>query len=422
MLCFTPHRPAVRAAVLVALLAAVPGAGLRAQPAPLSFDRALALATTQAPMLAARQAAAGAAQQLRTSAAELPDPRLTVGVENYPIGGPERWRIGGEPMTQRSVGWMQDVPNRAKRQARAEGATARYDREAALLTAERLAVQREVAQAWLARWYAEQQLALFATLERENTLLRDTVAARVAAGRAMPADATMARQDALALADRRDELQREATRAQASLARWLGADAAAALAGAPPALPVDAAALHAGIERHADLLAYAPMQRMAQAEGSELQAAKQGDWGWQLGYGKRGAGYGDMVSVQLTFELPLATATRQDPQIAAKRLDAERIAAERDDAVRRRREEMDTQLAELAELASKLARLQQAATPLAEERVTLALAAYEANRGDLAAVLAARRERAELGLRALDLQARAATLRAKLNYLIDEAR
>ncbi len=430
--------PLYRLAVLAGLLATAQAA--RVQPLPpappaapeaavaaparpgLRFDDALALATAQAPMLAARQAALDAARALRTSAAELPDPKLSVGLDNLPVGGPDRWRIGSEPMTQRSIGWMQDVPNRDKRAARADAAQARSEREAALLAAERLSVQREVAQAWLARWYAERQLALFGALERENALLRDTIAARVAAGRAMPAESTMARQEALALADRRDELERELRRARASLARWLGPEADAPLAGDPPSLPVDRAALQAGVERHADLLAYEPMLRMSRADTREMQAARKGDWNWQVAYGKRGSGYGDMVSVQLSFELPLAAATRQDPQIAARRRDEERIAAERDDALRRRREDLELQWAELAELDSKLARLQQSAAGLADERVALALAAYEANRGDLAAVLASRRERAELGLRALELQARAALLRARLNFLTDETR
>ena len=388
----------------------------------LSFERAQQLAAEGAPMLFARQAAVDAAQQLRTSAAELPDPRLTVGVDNLPIGGPDRYTIGREPMTQRSVGWMQDVPNRAKRAARAEGAQARADREQALLTAERLSVQREVTQAWLARWFAERQLALFRSLEEENALLRDTAAARVAAGRAMPAEVTMARQDALMLADRRDELARERARAQASLVRWLGNDAAQPLAGPPPPLAVNPVQLHGAIEQHPELLVFEPMLRMANAEAQEARAAKRGDWNWQVGYSKRGAGYGDMVSFQFSFELPLWAATRQEPQVAAKLKEAERIEAEREDLARRHHEEVDLQLAELNELASKQARLERSAVPLAEERVALALAAYEAARGDLAAVLTARRERAEIGLRAIELQAKQYALRARLNYQTAETR
>ncbi|MDP2004781.1 MAG: TolC family protein [Rubrivivax sp.] len=418
----------VTAVVLACTLAAGPShAQAPAQPPTpalrgLSFELALQQATARAPMLAARRAAVDGATQLRISAAELPDPKVFAGVDGLPISGPMRWNIAAEPMTQRTVGWMQDVPNAAKRAARRQGAEARADREQALLTMEQLAVQREVALAWLARWYAEQRLVSFQALDDENRLLRETLNARVAAGSAMPADATMARQDALMLADRRDELVREQAQAQAALQRWLGDDAALPLAGAPPALAADRAALLAGIDRHADLQAFDPMQRLTQAEVAEAEAMKRGDWNWQVAYSRRGSSFGDMVSFQLTFELPMWAAQRQDPQIAARRKDAERIAAEREDMARRRREEVAMQLAELDELARKAARLRDAALPLAAERVALAMAAYEANRGDLAGVLAARRERAELGLRALELEARQQALRTGLNFLIAETR
>ncbi|MDO9073566.1 MAG: TolC family protein [Rubrivivax sp.] len=423
--CAVPLRAPLRRALSAVGAAALAWAALPAAGQPttgLDFARAQQLALLRAPMLAARRAAVDAASQLRISAGELPDPKVSAGVDGLPISGPMRWQIAAEPMTQRSFAWMQDVPNAAKRAARRQGAEARTEREQALLTMEQLSVQRETAGAWLARWYAEQRLALFTGLEEENRLLRQTLDARVAAGSAMPADATMARQEALMLADRRDELVREQAQAQAALRRWLGDDASLPLAGPPPALAAERAALFAGIDRHADLRAFEPMQRMTQAEVAEAESMKRGDWAWQVMYSRRGSSFGDMVSFQFTFELPLWSAQRQDPQIAAKRNEAERIEAEREDMVRRRREELDMQLAELDELMRKAARLREAAVPLATERVALALAAYEGNRGDLAGVLAARRERAELGLRALELDARQQALRARLNYLIAEQR
>jgi outer membrane protein TolC len=386
----------------------------------LTFEAAQVLALERAPMLAARQASLDAAGHLRTSADQLPDPKLLLGIDNFPISGPERFSLSREPMTQRNVGWMQDVPSAAKRAARAQLADARTERERALMVAESLAIRREVALAWIARHYAERQLALFGTLDDENRLLRQTVDARVAAGNAMPVDSTMARQDALMLAERRDGLERQRAQAQAALRRWLADDAAQPLSGAAPVLSVHAAALHAGIERHADVRGFEPMARMAQADVAEQQAMKKGDWNWQVMYSNRGAGWGDMVSFQIGLELPLWGATRQDPQIAARRRDAERIAAEREDLVRRRREEIDMQLAELAELARMHQRIDKDAVPLATQRVVLATAALGAARGDLAALLAARRERAELGLRALEIEARQHALRARLNYLIAE--
>ncbi len=388
----------------------------------LSFERAQALAVERAPMLAARAASVDAADQLRTSANQLPDPRLLAGIANLPISGADRFSLSAEPMTMSNIGLMQDVPNGAKRAARVLGAEARAERERALLEAERLAVQREVAQAWLMRYFAERQLAQFQKLEAENRLLLDTVASRVAGGRAMPADATMARQEALMLADRRDELARERAKAMATLARWLGDEASLPLAGSPPALKVEPAALQASVEQQADLRVFEPMLRMTNAEVQEMEAAKKGDWNWEFMYSKRGSAYGDMVSVQFTFELPFWAEQRQDPQVAAKQKEAERIGAERDDLARRRREDIGLQLAELDELSRKLDRLRGASEPLANERVALSMAAYEGARGDLAAVLVARRERAELGLRAIELEARQYALRARLNYLIAEQR
>lgn len=396
-------------------------AALAAQAAGLSYDDALNLAVQRAPMLVARQAALDGAQALRISAAELPDPRISAGLENFPVSGPERFSLVREGMTQRSVAWMQDVPNRDKRVARTAQAEAKAQREQAMLAADTLAVRREVSQAWLLRWSAEQRLAVFAALEAENRLLRDTLAARLVSGSAMSADSTMAAQEALMLADRRDELERERTQAQATLGRWLGDAAAQPLEGDPPALQVDPARIHQGVAQHADLLALEPMQRMAEAEAQEMQAAKKGDWGWQVMVSRRGPSYGDMVSFQLTFELPLWQARRQDTQVTAKRKEAERVAAEREDKLHMRREEMAMQLADLAEADAKAARLQSAALPLAEQRVSLALAAYQAARGDLAAVLTARREKAELQLRAIELRTRQLVLRARLNNLVAES-
>ncbi len=408
--------PRLARATFLLVLAALAGTPTWAA---LTLADARTLAESRAPMLAARQAAVDAARALSTSAGELPDPKLSAGVDNLPVSGPMRWQISADGMTQRSVAWMQEVPNAAKRAARREGAEARTAREATMLAAERLAVRREVTQAWLMRWYAEKRLAAFAALIDENRLLVETLPARVAAGKAMPSDLTMARQEALMLADRRDELERERAQAQATLARWLGEAAAQPLAGEPAALLPDAAALREAVDRQPELQAFEPMRQMAASEMREAEAMRRGDWAWQVMYSRRNPMFGDMVSFQLTFELPLWGEKRQEPQVAARRREMERLEGEREDLRRRRREEIDLQLAEIDELDRKLVRLKEQSAPLAEQRVTLALAAYEGARGELSAVLTARRERAELALRDIELQARRHALRARLADLTE---
>ena len=386
----------------------------------LSFDEATRLARDQAPSLVAQHSALAGAQAAQPAAAALPDPRLTVGVDNLPISGPDRYSLTRDFMTMQRIGVMQEVPNRAKREARAAGAQARVEREKAMLAVAQLAVQREAALAWLGVFFAERRVAQLADLDRENRILQDTLDARVASGKAMPAERTMARQEALALADRQDDARRDVTKARAALRRWVGGRADDALDGGPPALSVDPAAVRAGLHRHAEVAPYAAMQAMAQAEVGEAQAEQRGDWGWEVAYSRRGPQYGDMVSFQFSFDLPWQKGRRQQPQIAAKQKDVQRIEAERDETIRKHQEEIDGQLAELQALDAQRERLERNGQPLAAERVALALAGYQAGRGDLAAVLMARRESVETRLRLIELDTQRAALRVRLTTLIAE--
>jgi outer membrane protein TolC len=386
----------------------------------LSFKEALEAAVARAPVLTARRAAAEGSAAAQASAGQLPDPRLSLGVDNLPVTGQDAFSLTDDFMTMTKIGWMQEVPNRDKRKARADVASALAEREQALLTAEAQMVKRAAALAWLKRYFAEKRLALFASLEAENRVLQDTVNARIGAGRALSVEATMARQEALQLADRRDELTRERAQAQAALRRWVLELADAPLAGDPPPLAIDPAHLRENLERHAELAVFDPMARMAAAEAREAQAGRKGDWGWEVSYAQRGPAFSEMVSFQVSFELPLFASKRRDPQIIAKRKEVDRIAAERQEMLRKHAEEIEAELAEEAQLARQLARLRDTALPLAEERVQLLMGSYRAGRADLGAVLLARRERAETQLKAVELEGALAALRARLAYLIPE--
>lgn len=416
------HRARLRRwapALLVTLLAAA-HAPARAQSAGLTYDAALEAALARAPMLEARRASAQGAAAARVASGRLPDPRLSVGVENLPVEGDDRFSLTADFMTMRQVGWMQEVPNRAKRAAQRDVAAALADREQALLVAERQTVRRQAATAWLDRYYAEQQLALLAELERENRVLQDTVNARIAAGRAIPAEATMARQEAVELATQRDGLERERGKAQAALRRWTGDAAEADLLG-PPQLPLlRPGQLLEDIAHHVELTAFDPMLRLAAAETREMQAGKRPDWAWEVAYSKRGAQFDDMVSLQVSVQLPLFAGTRRDPRILAKASEEARIRAEREEMVRQHAQLVEALIAEHAAVGNQIGRIREQSLPLADERVRLTLASYAAGRADLAAVLAARRDRVHMRLRAIVLEGQRDALHAQLAYLFPE--
>lgn len=415
MYSFTPMRLHAYSA---AILLCMSGSNLSAQS--LGFEVALWLAAQRAPTLQARAASVQGSKALQTSAAELPDPKLSVGIDSLPINGPDRGSLTRDNFTQRQIGWTQDVPNRAKRAARTDAAIARTERDQALLQLEQLAVRRETGLAWLAAYFSGKRLQLFEQLMAQQGLMQDTANAQLAAGKIAPVDVTAIKLEALALNDRKDELLRDSQQAHAMLRRWTGEGQTSRLLGEPPQLTVDRAYLQAHVERSPEIAALGPARTMANADLREAEAAKSGDWSWSVRYGKRGPAYSDFVSAQLTFDLPLSIDKRQQPQVEAKQKELIRIEAEREEVIRRQKQDLETQLSELDELSSKLNRLTQQTMNLTAQKTALTLAAYESGRDKLAAVLEARKQQTETSLRALELQARQLALQWRLNTIIPE--
>ena len=402
----------------VACLFCYLGSNLSAQG--LSFDAALLAAANRAPTLQARAASVSGSKALQTSAAELPDPKLSVGIDSLPINGPDRYSLTRDNFTQRQIGWTQDMPNRAKRAARTDAALARTERDQALLQLEQLAVRREAGLAWLAAYFSGKRLQLFEQLMTQQDLMQATAGAQVASGKIAPADFTAIKLEAMALNDRKDELLRDTHHAHATLRRWTGEGQASRQLGELPQLTVDRAYLQANIERSPEIAALIPVRAMADADVREAEAAKSGDWSWSVRYGKRGPAYSDFVSAQLTFDLPLSIAKRQQPQAEARQKELTRIDFDRDEAVRRLTQELEIQLVELDELNSKLNRLTQQTLGLTAQKTALTLAAYESGRDKLASVLEARKQQTEAGMRVLELQGRQRALQWRLNTLVPE--
>lgn len=409
-------RDAVYAAAFILLLAvsaAVPAQGL-------TFQNALALAPTRAPSLVAREAAIDSASAASVSAGELPDPRMSVGVDNFPIQGADRFSLSRDFMTMRRIGLMQDVPNADKRRARVEVANARVTRARAELVVDRVAVQRETANAWINRYMLEKRLAAFDALERENRVEQDTINAQVASGKRQPADAFVTRQDAAMYAERRDELVRELAKSKAALRRWIGSPADEPLVGEPPHLDVDVHRLHESVDRHVEIAATAAEIDIARAELHEAQAGKRPDWGWEVSYQNRGGGFSDMVSFQVRIDLPIFQERRQDSQVLARQKDVSKLEAELENMRRRHAEELEVMLAERDELVRRVERLRTVSLPLQQDRVQLQLASYGAGKGDLGAVLSARKDLVETTLKRLEAEALLAATESKLAYFVAE--
>ena len=144
-------RPLARFAVAaIASLLIAPAAA--ADP-PLSFAETLRIAVERSPQLESQRAMVDAAREMAGPAGELPDPKLKLGVENVPTNGADSWSLTRDFMTMTKIGVMQEFPREEKRKLRSQRAENDAQRGAVALESTRLAVMRETATAWLARWY-----------------------------------------------------------------------------------------------------------------------------------------------------------------------------------------------------------------------------------------------------------------------------
>lgn len=403
-----------------ALLLSASGACLVSPAFALSYAEALGLAERQNPALRAQQSSVDAAVAAQGEAGSLPDPKLSVGVENLPVSGMDRWSLTRDFMTMQRLALMQEVPNRAKREARVDGSRARAERERAMLIVQRLQLRAALGIAWVGVQSADRRRAVLDELLAENQRLQQMLPARIAAGSATAGDLLVARQEALTLADRADELKRDADKARAALRRLVGPQADEPLAGDIPALAVSPDELRARLHQHAELAAYPAMQAMARAELREAQSESRGDWAWEVAYSRRGAQWGDMVSFQVSFDLPWQKDKRQQPAIAARLREAERVDAEREEAERKHRQELEEELAELQALDRQIARIESSGLQLAKDRLALSMGGYQSGKADLGTVLAARSQVLEQGMRLIDLQAQRSVLQVRLNSLSEE--
>jgi cobalt-zinc-cadmium efflux system outer membrane protein len=395
-----------------------------ADAAPLSLNAALALAEQNSPELQSNAAQIDAAESTSIPAGSLPNPKIYAGLDNFPVTGKAAGQLNTDNMTMSKIGIMQDIPNAAKRRAQVDISKAKVDVAQAQRPITLLKLRESTAVAWYNRYFLERKIALFDSLFSENKLLAQTVHAQIASGRSQVADAVLPQQEAAQLEDQRDDLNRDLSKAKSTLRRYLGMQSVHGLDQSSdqkltqnaPELPINAEQLHHHLHHHPELQAFAAESQLADAKVEAAQSLKKSDLSVEFGYSHRAPQFGDMIGVQLTFELPIFTSHRVDPLIAAAMSEQADIDAQREVVLRDHSNMLENDLADYAALNRQLERANLTALPLAQQKVTLQLASYQAGKVDLGAVLTARRELIEQRLKIITLANMRAVTAAQLYF------
>jgi len=370
---------------------------------PMTFDGALEAAAS-GPSVTARAAAVEASRSAAIPARQLPDPKLEVGLKDFPVDGPNAGSFTRDNFTMQTVGVTQAFPSLAKRRAQAARAATDVSAAEAARQVEERKVRIAAALAWVDLHFAEQRLALLARLDYSIGAMVKTAAARLASGKARPSQALEPRQLAADLGDRRAGLVAEVAKARILLARWTGDPSPSAI-GPVPGWSVDPTALRTALGRLPLLRAADAATAQADADVRLAQAAKHPDWEIDASYGRREPRYGDLVSVGVRVDLPLFARRRQDPLIAAKAFDAQRARLDRDATEREQIAALESDLADHAMHHDRFVRARQTLVPLARERAALDRASYAAGTADLGVTLEAALAATRAELDAVDREA-----------------
>lgn len=406
--------------LIVAVMLAAPAMGLGAE-ARLELREAQRLAVERSRSLAGQRFAVDAARDMAVAAGQLPDPVLTVGVENVPAQGADRFSLTRDFMTMRRVGVMQELTAGDKRTLRAE----RYELEALKGLAEQQAtlamIQRDVALAWMDAWHAEAMAGVLAEQRLRGLQEVQAAEAEYRAGRGSQSDVLMSHANLAMLDDRAAELERRVRTARTMLARWTGGEVGRALAQRPDIGVIDVSTHDETLARHPQIEVLARAHEIAASEARLARANKRPDWSIELAYSDRASRFGDMFSVGVSVPLTWDQPKRQDREAAAKLALASQAEALRDEALRQHVADVRVMVQEWESNRTRLVRYEREIIPLAAGRSDAAVAAYRGGKASQGDVLAARRAELEARLQAVQLANDTARLWAQLTYLIPES-
>lgn len=400
-------RRILRAAAMAA--AVLPAAWAAA--APLSLDQALDLAVQRSQ--AARSARAGShgAAEIARAAGQQPDPMLSVGIDNLPATGPERFSTTAEGMTMKRIGIAQEWVPADKRAAREALANARAGRESVMAEVAAAETRLQTALAYLDAHFAAEALKLTTLNETHAREELEAARGRLASVAGRSAD-VLALTGALGLAeDESGDVRQQQAAAAVSLQRWVGR---AADELAPP--PVHR------VPSQADYVAAHPVVRVRQREldvaRREVELTRlnrRPSWTWEVAWGQR-QGAADMVSFGVRIPWPVAPAARQDRETAAALALVEKSEAELEEARRAAAGEHAAFDSDLGRLEARTERFRAAVLVPLEQRTAATLAAYRSNTASLVMLFEARHAHLDAQRRLLGLQRDLAKARAQLVF------
>ncbi len=388
---------------------------------PLSLAETIQLATQNQPLLQSLKDAATSSREAAIAEAQLPDPKFKIGAINLPVTTSDALNFNRDMMTMATVGISQDVTPFKKREAESNRTYAEADQFYTEQIATARLIERDVALAWFDVYEAQRKTELYQRLIDDMTAERNVLAASFSSGNAKTSEVLLIDTNISLTKEKSIFAQRDERKARAALARWIGESASRSIS---TELPIINSNLEDGsaqkkIEKHPLLINAFQSEKVAQYEVDIAQANLERNWGWEVGYGKRFNDRSDMLSFQVSIDLQLDRANRQDRRTAEKLLLVEKARKLTEDRRRELLAELESAMAD-AEAAEALERENRTKLiPNANAKLSIAQAGYKAGLQTIADVWQARRSVIDIELDRLSIVTDKQRAAVKIGYFLN---
>lgn len=389
---------------------------------PLTLADAIQLATQSQPLLQSLDDAAASTRQAAVAEGQLPDPKLKFGMINLPVTTRDALRFDRDDQTMLNVGYSQEMVPLKKRELASNKLKAMADEFHSEQVATARSIERDVALAWLDVYEAQRKSELYQHIVDEMTAARKVLAAGISSGGAKTSEVLAMDTEISMTNEKRIYAVRDERKARAALARWIGASASRPISSELPVMTnsTDSATYANEIEKHPLLQNAHQSEKVAQLEVDSAQANLERNWGWEVGYGKRFADRSDMLSFQVSIDLQLDRANRQDRRTAEKLVLVEKAQKITEDKRRELSADLEGALADAQAAEARENVHLSSLIPNAKARLSVAQAGYAAGKNSLSDVWEARRSVIEIELDHWTILTDRQRAAVKIGYLLSD--
>ena len=403
-------------ALATAAYAQAPAAGDQT----LTLQQAVSLASGDQPMVAAFESEALASEQSAIAARSLPDPQLSVGIQDYPVTGRTALSPTEDEFTMYTIGIMREQVRRSKREAEAQRIQAEALVSKRKASAEERHIRRAIMLAWIDAVQARAKQRLLERLIDDLRTGRKVMEAAIPTGGSTPALVLQAEAEIGLEESQLADAKRAEARARAELTRWIGF--AAASRPLPDSIPdigrPEAHGAHA-VAVHPELLVAQAEEQAALRQVDVAREQRKPDYSWSVSVGLRPS-YGQMVSAGVSIPLQFNRRNRQDRLVSEAQAQAAAASLRAEDKRRELERDYAAALADVEGADAELARINQGAIPQLEAAFKAAEARYQGGGGTLDQPFAIVRRYIEVNMQALDTKGRRARAIAELIHVAGE--